>query len=387
MTDRAASSLDDFALTKLAALEAQDLRRRLKPTHRLDGLWAMRNGRRMLSFSCNDYLNLSHHPKVREAAKVAIDLYGAGSGASRLITGDFPLLEQLEQRLVRLKGTEACCLFGSGYLANAGVISALVGPGDIIFLDALSHSSMWTGARLSGAKIVAFAHNDMADLARLIAEHRAGAERALVASEGVFSMDGDLAPQDLLSKLCLANDAWLYIDDAHGVGVLGEGRGAKALFPSAVVPLQMGTLSKALGSYGAYVCASHPAIDFLKTRVRTLIYSTAPPPSAIAAALAALDVIEQEPERCARPVAKARLFTRALNLPDAESAVVPVIIGEAAPTLAASARLEDEGFLVVPIRPPTVPAGAARLRVAFTADHPDAEIERLADAMRPLIPA
>lgn len=341
----------------------------------------------MLSFSCNDYLNLSHHPKVKAAARAAVDLYGAGAGASRLVTGDFPLLEALEARLARWKGTQACCLFGSGYLANAGALSALAGPGDTIFLDALSHSSMWAGARLSGAKIVVFAHNDVDDLARLLTGRRPNARRALVATEGVFSMDGDLAPQDVLSDLCLAHDAWLYVDDAHGVGVLGAGQGAKALFPEATVPLQMGTLSKALGAYGAYVCASGAVVDLLKTSARTLVYSTAPPPAAIAAALAALDLIEQEPERCALPIDKARRFTRALNLADAQSAIVPVIIGEAAATLAAAARLEEAGFLVAPIRPPTVPDGAARLRVAFTAGHPDAEVDRLAEAMRPLVPA
>ena len=381
------SSLATFAGSKLSALQSRDLRRTLKPTHRLDGLWVERDGRRLLSFSCNDYLNLSHHPQVLAAAHDALNAYGAGAGASRLVTGDYPLLSTLENRLARLKGAEAACVFGSGYLANAGVISALMGPGDVIFLDALAHSSIWTGARLSGATLVEFAHNDVDDLARLLAVHRAGARHAMVASEGVFSMDGDLAPQDQLVDLCGAHDAWLYIDDAHGIGVLGGGRGASAQFPAASVPLQMGTLSKALGSYGAYVCADEAVINLLKTRARTLIYSTAPPPSSIAAAIAALDVIEQSPDLCAAPLAKARLFCRALNLPEPQSPIVPVIIGEAAATLAASARLEADGFLVVAIRPPTVPEGAARLRVAFTAGHPDAEVERLAAAVRPLMAA
>ena len=387
MTIPSASSLDTFARSKLDGLEARDLRRQLKPTHRLDGLWVERAGRRMLSFSCNDYLNLSHHPLVRAAAREAVDAYGAGAGASRLVTGNYPLLAALEAKLAALKGTEACCLFGSGYLANTGVISALTGPGDIIFLDALSHSSLWAGARLSGAEVITFDHNDADHLTALLAANRGRADRALVVSEGVFSMDGDLKPQDRLSDACLAHDAWLYVDDAHGVGVLGEGRGAGALFADASVPLQMGTLSKALGSYGAYVCASQSVIDLLKTRVRTLIYSTAPPPSAIAAALAALEIIEREPERCAAPLAKARLFSRLLNLAEAQSPIVPLIIGEAAPTLAASALLEQAGFLVVAIRPPTVPNGAARLRFAFTAGHPDEEVERLAEAVRPLMMA
>ncbi|MDP3852621.1 8-amino-7-oxononanoate synthase [Phenylobacterium sp.] len=383
MTD----SLTAFAQDKLAALESRSLRRTLAPTHRLDGLWVQRGGRRLLSFSCNDYLNLSHHPAVKAAAIRAVEEHGVGAGASRLVTGDHPLFGELEGRLAALKGYEAACVFGSGYLANSGIIPTVMGVGDLILVDELAHACIWAGSQLSGAQVVAFAHNDMADLAAKLGEHRRGAKRALIATDGVFSMDGDLAPLDEISVLARAHDAWLMVDDAHGLGVVGVGRGAAAMFPGARVDLAMGTFSKAIGGYGAYVCASAPVIDLLKTRARTLVYTTGLPPANAAAALAALDIIAAEPERVAAPLAKARRFTRALNLPEATSAVVPIVIGEAAAALAAAAALEAQGFLAIAIRPPTVPAGTARLRLAFTAGHPDAEIDRLAAAIRPLIGA
>jgi 8-amino-7-oxononanoate synthase len=380
-------TLTAFADAKLADLEAKSLKRTLAPTHRLDGLWVERGGRRLLSFSCNDYLNLSHHPAVKAAAIRAVELYGTGAGASRLVTGDHPLLSELETRLARFKHTEAACVFGSGYLANAGIIPTFTGPGDLVLVDALAHSCIWAGAKLSGAETVGFAHNDMAALGRELASRRAGVGRVLVATDGVFSMDGDLAPLSEMSALCQAHDAWLLVDDAHGLGVVGGGGGSGEVFPDARIPLQMGTLSKAIGGYGAYVCASQPVIDLLKTRARTLVYTTGLPPANAAAALAALDIIEAEPSLIAAPLAKARRFTRALNLPEAQSSVVPVVIGEADRALAAARRLEAEGFLVVAIRPPTVPAGTARLRIAFTAGHPDAEVDRLAEAVRRLVDA
>ncbi len=285
-------SLDAFAGGKLAGLEAKSLRRWLKPTRRHDGAVVERDGRRLISFSCNDYLGLSQHPEVRAAAAEAALNYGAGASASRLVTGDHPLLGDLEKRLARLKGTEAACVFGSGYLANTGVIPTLVGPGDVVLVDALAHACIWAGAQLSGAKIVKFAHNDVGDLERLLQAERPLARHALVATDGVFSMDGDIAPLGKLSELCARHDAWLLSDDAHGVGVLAEGRGSAALFPDAEIPLQMGTLSKALGSYGGYLCGSQAVVDLLKTRARTLVYATGLPPASAAAALTALDLIE-----------------------------------------------------------------------------------------------
>jgi 8-amino-7-oxononanoate synthase len=378
-------TLSAFAATKLADLDAAHLRRRLTATHRLDGLWVERDGRRLLSFSCNDYLNLSHHPAVIEAAAAAVRAYGAGAGASRLVTGDHPLLGELEARLAAFKGTEAACVFGSGYLANAGLIPTVVGPGDGVFIDELAHACIWAGAQLSGARIIPFAHNDVADLTAKLAAGRAGLRYALIATDGVFSMDGDIAPLNAISDLARRHDAWLLVDDAHGLGVVGQGRGTAALFPDAKIDLAMGTFSKAVGGYGAYVCASGPVVDLLRTRARTFVYSTGLPPASAGAALAALDIIASDEELTARPLAKARRFTTALGLPAAQSPIVPVVLGDAARTLGAMQALEAQGFLAVAIRPPTVPAGTARLRLAFTAGHDDADIDRLAHAVRVLM--
>ena len=376
-------SIVDYAQAKFADLDARNLARRLRPTHRLDGLWVERDGRRLLSFSCNDYLNLSHHPRLKAAAMAAVVAHGVGAGASRLVTGDHPLFAVLERRLADLKGADDACVFGSGYLANAGVIPTFVGPGDAVLVDSLAHACIWAGAQLSGAEVAGFAHNDMADLARLLRDHRGRARHILVATDGVFSMDGDIAPLDVISDLCRDHDAWLLVDDAHGLGVVGDGAGTARLFPDARIDLHMGTLSKAAGGYGAYVCAAQPVIDLMRTRARTFVYTTGLPPANAAAALAALDIMAEESERVAAPLARARRFTAALDLPAAQSAVVPIVLGAAETALAAARALEEQGLLAVAIRPPTVPPGTARLRIAFTAGHEEADVDRLADAVRP----
>jgi 8-amino-7-oxononanoate synthase len=377
------SSLDQFASDKLGELERGHLRRTLAETEREDGLWITRNGRRLLSFSCNDYLNLTHHPAVKQAAMAALQRYGAGSGASRLVTGNHPLFAELEARLARLKGTEACAVFGSGYLANSGIIPTLIGSADLVLIDELAHACLWAGARLTRGKVLTFRHNDVTHAQEVLSEHRSRHPHALIATDGVFSMDGDLAPLPELAELARRFDAWLISDDAHGVGVLGGGRGSSfATGAKADVPLQMGTLSKAIGGYGGYLCASRPVIDLIRNRARTFVYSTGLPPAIAAAAIAAIDVIESEPETVARPMQNALAFTRRVGLADATSTIVPVIIGDEQKALAASRLLEEEGFAVIAIRPPTVPAGTSRLRLTFSAAHPAAEIERLADIIR-----
>jgi 8-amino-7-oxononanoate synthase len=373
-------SLDRFAQSKLAELEAAHRRRVLIPTAREDGLWVTRGGRRLLSFSCNDYLNLSHHPEVKAAAVAAVGKYGAGAGASRLVTGDHPLLGELERRLARFKGAEAACVFGSGYLANAGIVPALIGEGDMVLLDELSHSCQWAGARLSRGTVETFRHNDLGDAERRLRNERHKHRNVLIVTDGVFSMDGDLAPLAELSALARDHDAWLMADDAHGLGVTGAGHGS-ARGPA--IELQMGTLSKALGSHGGYVCASASAIGLIKTRARTLIYSTGLPPANAAAALAALDIVESDAALVARPLAKARRFTRARGLPPAQSPIVPILLGDEVAALEAQAMLEREGFLAIAIRPPTVPPGTSRLRLAFTAGHADCDIDRLAELLAP----
>jgi 8-amino-7-oxononanoate synthase len=376
-------SLDDFAAQKLDALERASLRRKLAETARLDGIWVMRNGRRLLSFCCNDYLNLSHHPAIKEAAIAALSRYGVGAGASRLVTGNHPLYAELERRLARIKGTEAACVFGSGYLANAGIIPALIGPRDLIVIDELSHACLWAGAQLSRATVLTYRHCDVAHAQDLLEQQRHRHERALLVTDGVFSMDGDLAPLPELAALAERLDTWLMVDDAHGLGVVGGGGGSGFAHGGKLdIPLQMGTLSKAIGAYGGYLCASSAVIDLICNRARSLIYSTGLPPAMVAAAIAALDLIARDPAYAALPLAKARAFTQHLGLAPAASPIVPVVVGEADAALQASALLEAEGFLVTAIRPPTVPAGTARLRFTFTAAHPDHDIERLADVVR-----
>jgi 8-amino-7-oxononanoate synthase len=381
-------SLDQFAADKLGEIERRALRRTLIDTARVTGIWVLRNNRRLLSFCCNDYLNLTHHPAVKDAAIQALRTFGVGAGASRLVTGNHPLFAALESRLARFKETEAACVFGSGYLANLGIVPALVGRRDLILIDELSHACLWAGARLSRAKVVAYRHGDAGEVAARLAELRARHPRALILTDGVFSMDGDLAPLPALADAAARYDAWLMSDDAHGLGVIGEGRGsARATGANGRIPLQMGTLSKAIGGYGGYLCASAAVIDLMRNRARSLIYSTGLPPATVAAAIAALDLIEHDPGLAARPLAKAKAFARAAGLSEPATPIVPVVLGDAARALAASRQLEEQGFLVAAIRPPTGPAGTARLRLTFTAEHPDAEIERLAAAVKTLVPA
>jgi 8-amino-7-oxononanoate synthase len=377
------NSLNQFAQGKLDNLQRRHLRRALTETLREDGIWVERDGRRLLSFSCNDYLNLTQHPAVKQAAIDAIDKYGAGSGASRLVTGNHPLYAELEARLARIKQTEAAVVFGSGYLANAGIIPVLIGRDGLVLADELSHACLFAGAQLSRGKVLTFKHNDLDHLRMLLAEHRGFYEHVLIVTDGVFSMDGDLAPLAALYTLANESDAWLMSDDAHGLGVVGGGRGSSFAGNTHIpVPLQMGTLSKAVGAYGGYICASNAVIDLIRNRARTLIYSTGLPPSCVAASIAALDIIEREPAYAALPVQKAKAFTNAAGLPEAQSPIVPVIIGGEEATLAASQMLADEGYLAAAIRPPTVAPGTARLRLTFTAQHADDAIERLAGIVR-----
>lgn len=377
------SSLDRFAQSKIDDLKGRNLYRAMTETLREDGIWVERGGRRMLSFSCNDYLNLTHHPAIKQAAQAAIEEYGAGSGASRLVTGNHPLYAALEARLAAIKQAEAACVFGSGYLANAGIIPVLAGPNDLVLADELSHACLFAGAQLSRGKVLTFRHNDLEHLRALLVEHRAAHPHVLIVTDGVFSMDGDLAPLAELNDLATEFDAWLMSDDAHGLGVIGGGRGSSFSGNTHVpVQLQMGTLSKAVGAYGGYICASAPVIDLIRNRARTVVYSTGLPPACVAASIAALDLIESDPDYAALPVQKAQAFTRRAQLPAAQSPIVPVIVGDEQKALDASRMLADEGYLAAAIRPPTVPKGTARLRLTFTAQHPDDAIDRLADLVR-----
>jgi 8-amino-7-oxononanoate synthase len=376
-------SLDRYAQDKLEDLRRRHLRRTLTESLREDGLWIKRDGKRLLSFSCNDYLNLTQHPAIKQAAIDAIEKYGVGSGASRLVTGNHPLYAQLEVRLARIKQTEAAVVFGSGYLANAGIIPVVIGREGLVLVDELSHACLFAGAELSRGKVLTFRHNDVAEARKLLARHRSSHDHALIVTDGVFSMDGDLAPLADLLTVADEHDAWLMSDDAHGLGVVGDGRGSSFVGNTHVpLPLQMGTLSKAVGSYGGYLCASGPVVDLIRNRARTLIYSTGLPPACVATAIAALDLIEREQDYAATPLRKAKMFTRRVGLAEAQSPIVPVIIGDEEATLAASRMLAEEGYFAAAIRPPSVPAGTARLRLTFTAKHSNQAIERLAEIVR-----
>lgn len=346
----------------------------------------MQNGRRLISFSSNDYLGLREAPAVRAAAIAALTAFGSGAGASYLVTGNHPLYAQLERQLADFKGTQDTCIFGSGYLANIGTIPTFAGPEDLLLVDERCHSCITAGARLAGATVQLFCHNDVLDLKCKLRELRNAFRHVLVVTEGVFSMDGDRAPLSELSPLAHEYDAWLMVDDAHGFGVLGGGRGSAFVDGGHVaVDIHMGTLSKALGSYGGFVCASGPVIDLLRNRARSFIYSTALPPASVAAALAALGIIASNPKLTEEPLLKARAFSRELDLPGADSPIVPLVVGTSESALEAAARLEESGFLVVPIRPPTVAEGSARLRVCFNASHSADDVARLAECVRKFI--
>ncbi len=378
------TSLEQYARAKLDALEAGSLRRALVETDRLRPALARGDGREVISFCCNDYLNLSHHPAVIKASLEATRRYGVGSGASRLVTGNHPLYARLEARLVRLKGSDDARVFGSGYLANLGIIPALVGEGDLIVADALSHACLFGGAQLSGATLRVFRHNDLDDCAGLLRAERGKARHCLVLTDGVFSMDGDRAPLAELQTLCDAHNGWLLSDDAHGLGVIEAGRGSGYRHGRSLdLPLQMGTLSKAVGAYGGYLCASEAVTSLLTNRARTFVYTTGLPPATVAAADAALEIIEHDRALVAKPQAHAARFCRRLGLPEPESCIVPIFLGDADRALRASHALLDAGFLVTAIRPPTVPAGTARLRFTFCAAHRAEDIDALADVVAP----
>lgn len=374
-------SLDRFAERKLKSLTRGNLRRELRETDRLSGVAVRHDGREFVSFTCNDYLGLSHHPDVIAASLDATRRFGAGAGASRLITGNHSLYAGLEAQLAAIKGTEDAMVFGSGYLTNVGVIAALVGAADLIVIDELCHSCLLTGAALSRAKVVPFSHNDSADAELKLERYRGDARHCLLITDGVFSMEGTLAPLDTLAQIAKRHDAWLMTDDAHGLGVVGDGRGSSFAFDAPVdVPLQMGTLSKAVGAYGGYLCASRVVIELLRNRARSFVYSTGLPPGTVAAASAALSIIATDRERVATPLRHARRFCQALGLAAADSAIVPLLLGSPQCALDASRALKDAGLLVAAIRPPTVPRGGSRLRFAFSAEHTGADIDRAIEA-------
>ena len=373
---------DRFLASELERIADAGLRRSLRVVNSPQGPQVFCDGRTLANFSSNDYLGLATHPKLREAAQRALEETGTGMGASRLVCGTHVDHQRLETALARFKQTEAAVTFSSGYSAALGTIPALVGKSDVIILDKLCHACLLDGARLSGASMRVFPHNRLEVLEshlRWAAEVHSTA-RVLVVIESVYSMDGDRAPLREIVELKDRFEAWLFVDEAHGVGVIGkQGRGlADELGVSDRVEVQMGTLGKALGSSGAYICGSVALRDYLINRARSFIFSTAPPPPCVAAARSAVELLESaEGARLLKILQKnISALARGLQAPG-ESAIFPIIVGGEELALSASRSLLREGFLIPAIRYPTVAPGAARLRITVTAAHDLALIERL----------
>ena len=380
----------DWIPGELAALESQGLRRRLEPITGSQGATVVVDGRPLVNLCSNDYLGLAADPRLRDAAIEAVRREGAGAGAARLVVGDLAIHHRLEERLAQMKGTEAALLFSSGYHVNAGVVGALAGRGDAVFSDAWNHASIVDGCRLSRADVQVYPHKDVEALGRLLAASTA--RRKLVVTDAVFGMDGDAAPLGEIVDLCERHGAMLYLDEAHSTGVLGEtGAGlAEALGVTDRVDVLMGTLGKALGSFGAFVAGSRPLCDWMVSRARTFVFTTALPPSACGAALAALDVLAAEPERRRRLDAlsarmKAGLEALGFSMKGVVAPIFPVILGEESRALEASRRLRERGFFVKAIRPPTVPRGTSRLRVSLGASHTEEQVDGFLSALQDVL--
>ena len=339
----------------------------------------------LVSFADNDYLGLASDPRVKEAAASAAIDFGAGAGASRLVTGTLPPHLALERHVAKFKGEEDAVVFSTGYMANLGAIAAIAGKGDVIFSDALNHASIIDGCRLSGAETIVYPHLDMDALDALLDEVRS-ARRTLVVSDGVFSMDGDILDLPRFVDICRRHDAFSMVDEAHSTGVVGAtGRGLAELFGCGHPDVMMGTLSKALGSSGGYVAGSARVVEFLRQKARTFIFSTAPSPSAMAAADAALSIVESDSRLVEKLHGNIRTFAAAFRgemaARNGETAIFPVVVGDERKAVEASKALERRGFLVPAIRYPTVALGAARLRVSLSARHSREEVAALAAAL------
>jgi 8-amino-7-oxononanoate synthase len=374
----------DWIDDELATLAERQLRRNLlmRSSAQLPARIEI-SGREYVNFGSNDYLGLAAEPAVRSAAQAAIDEIGFGAGASPLVTGRGSYHAQLEQQLATFEGTEAALLFPTGYAANIGTITALVGPGDVVFSDAKNHASIIDGCRLSGARIVIYPHNDLAALQSLLREGTSF-RRRLIATDSHFSMDGDYARLDQLAQLAEDHDCMLMADEAHATGVVGQrGRGVTELQNvHDGVPIRVGTLSKALGSHGGFVVGSRRLMEWLVNRARPYIFSTAAPEAAAAAALAALQLVESEPHRRQELLQLADSFREQLReagfrVGTSESQIVPIILGDPERTLRAAEQLREQGFFVPAIRPPSVPQGESLLRISLCWGHGEAMIHEL----------
>tara|TARA_E500000178_G_scaffold348952_1_gene404967 strand:+ start:1385 stop:2536 length:1152 start_codon:yes stop_codon:yes gene_type:complete len=375
-----------FINNKLKEISSKDQFRQLKVSKRSKNSYVINDKIKLLSFACNDYLSLSTDKRLIEAAQKATVKFGTGSGASRLITGNNPLYNKLESNLREIKKTEACIVFGSGFLANLGVISALANKNDLILIDSLSHSSSFMGAKLTKAKVIKYKHNCIIDLEKKLIKYRKKYHKCMILTEGVFSMDGDISPQEEISYLKNKYNALFILDDAHGLGVLGDGTGSNSIFKNKIkVDVYVGTLSKSVGSYGGFICGKKSLIDFLVNRCRTQIYTTGLPPAVLAASIRGISIIASSPNLVKKPLENAIYFCNIMGFNKPQSPIVPVIMKEEKNVIEACNLLRKSGFLVGGIRPPTVPQGTARLRLAFNSSHSKLKIKELAKLIKDML--
>ncbi len=383
--------VDEIARSRLAAIESRGTLRSLRRLSGPQGARTIVDGRELLVFAGSNYLDLSHHPKVVRATADAVEKWGCAAGGSRLISGNLDLHEELEAELASFMGAEAALCFNSGYAANLGVIPALVREGDVVVSDALNHASIIDGIRLSGAEARVFPHADCSALERVLEEAARGPGRVLLVADGVFSMDGDIAPLAEMVELARRYDAMVMLDDAHGSATLGpDGRGSAAHCGVEGIDLYLGNLAKALGSSGAFVTGSKLVRELLINVARSFIFTCALPPAQVAAGLAGLRVSLEEPWRRWMLQANAarlreRLAEGGISCEPSTSHIVPVVIGENDTTMAICRQLIERGFFVQGIRHPSVPRGSARLRITPMATHREDEIDALADAVIELV--
>jgi predicted pyridoxal phosphate-dependent acyltransferase len=367
---------------ELKELKQKDLLRAMRRIDSAQGPRVKIDGREIILLSSNNYLGLADHPKVKEAAIKAIEKYGFGSGASRLISGNMSLHEELEERLARFKGVEATLIFNSGYTANTGVIPAIVSNGDFIYSDELNHASIIDGSRLSRAEIRVYPHKDMNVLEDLLKKEK-GKGRKLIITDTVFSMDGDIAPLKEIYELSRMYDAILMVDEAHATGVLGKkGRGAIEHFGLENNDIiQMGTLSKALGTFGAYIAGSKELINYLTNKARSFIYTTSLPPTVASASIEAINIIDEDGSLIKRLWDNRKMFLEGLhslglNTLGSETPIIPVFIGDAPKALKIAQLLFEQGVYAPAIRPPTVSEGSSRIRTTVMATHMKEDIEK-----------
>ncbi len=358
---------------RLAELESNGLYRSLRSVEGAQGPRIKLDGRDVLLLCSNNYLGLAEHPRVRAAAAAAAEKFGAGAGAARLVSGNMEIHSELERNLAKFKGYDSCLLFGSGYLANIGVISALASEGEVVLSDELNHASIIDGCRLAKAETVVYRHRDMADLKRHL--ENASGRASVIVTDSVFSMDGDIAPLPEISQLAREHSCRVVVDEAHATGALGPGgRGAVAAAGlEDQIDVLVGTLGKSLGSYGAYVCCSAQTREYLINSARSFIFATAPPPPSLAAANEALEVLKEHPELVVKLQSNSEVLRTALSeagvAVESETQIFPIIIGSAEQATAICSQLLDMGIYAQAIRPPTVPEGTSRLRITVMATH------------------